>query len=124
MLGTAKAFSSYSVHDLGVARRFYVDTLGIIVKERPEGLELQPAGGARVFLYEKRDHDPATYTVLNFRVPDVERAVRDLSDAGIRFEQYDLPGIKTDARGIARVGERSQAWFRDPSGNILSVISD
>jgi catechol 2,3-dioxygenase-like lactoylglutathione lyase family enzyme len=124
MLGNAKAFSSYSVHDLAVARRFYVDTLGILVKERPEGLELHPPGGTTVFLYPKRDHDAATYTVLNFRVPDVERAVKDLSEAGIRFEQYDLPGIRTDARGIARMGERSMAWFRDPSGNILSVVSD
>ena len=118
-----KAFSSFSVKDLGKARDFYGRTLGLAVSDSPEGLQLDLGEGVTVFVYPKPNHTPATFTVLNFPVPDVEKAVDDLSRKGVHFEHYDLPDIKTDAKGIAR-GDRGPtiAWFKDPSGNILSVL--
>ena len=121
-LNDAKAFQSFSVDDLGKARSFYQDTLGLEVEERPEGLELEVGSGSKVFVYPKPDHKPATFTILNFSVDDVDKAVDKLKSTGIKFEQYDLPDIKTDARGIARdTGGPAMAWFKDPAGNILSV---
>jgi catechol 2,3-dioxygenase-like lactoylglutathione lyase family enzyme len=122
VLNDAKAFQSFSVDDLGKARSFYQDTLGLDVEERPEGLELEVGGGSKVFVYPKPDHKPATFTILNFSVDNVDDAVDKLKSTGVKFEQYDLPNIKTDARGIARdTGGPAMAWFKDPAGNILSV---
>src|SRR5690242_13160839 len=111
MLKESRAFGSFSVKDLNRARDFYAQTLGLTVMQRPEGLELALAGGGRVFIYPKPNHQPATYTVLNFPVPSLEEAISALGRRGVRFEQYDLPGMKTDERGIFRGGPAPMAWF-------------
>ena len=118
----AKTFFSYSTNDLKQAKEFYSGTLGLDVRESPEGLAIDLAGGGKLFLYPKPNHEPATFTVLNFPVDDVDAAVDALTAKGIRFEQYDLPGLKTDAKGIARGNGPTIAWFKDPAGNILSVV--
>lgn len=124
MFQDSKAFSSFSVRDLGAAKQFYGETLGLKVSEQPEGLALHLAGGSEVFLYVKPNHQPATFTVLNFPVPDVDAAVDALTARGVRFEIYDQPDLKTDAKGISRGNERGPtiAWFKDPDGNFLSVL--
>jgi len=122
MFRDSKAFSSYSIKDLQRAKEFYTKILGLEVRDSPEGLGLQLAGGGSVFLYPKPNHEPASFTVLNFHVDDVEKAVDALVAKGVRFEQYDLPGLKTDAKGIARGNGPTIAWFKDPDGNILSVV--
>lgn len=123
VLTDARAFPSFSVDDIGKTRAFYRDTLGLEVADKPEGLELEVGGGNKVFVYSKPDHKPATFTILNFPVADVASAVDRLTASGVRFESYDLPGIRTDARGIARDDNGPAiAWFKDPAGNILSVL--
>lgn len=122
MLKNAPAFTSFSVNDLKKAKDFYSRTLGVEVAESEEGLELHVAGGHNVFLYPKPNHAPATYTVFNFRVDDVGRAVDELAKRGVKFEIYDEPQLKTDNRGIMRDAKRAIAWFKDPAGNILSVV--
>jgi catechol 2,3-dioxygenase-like lactoylglutathione lyase family enzyme len=120
----AKAFSSYSVKDIKQAKQFYGDTLGLKVSESPEGgLELN-TGGTSVFLYPKPNHTPASFTVLNFHVNDIEAAVEELKTLGIQLEHYDLPDLKTDKSGIFRGPGPQIAWFKDPSGNILSVLEE
>lgn len=125
MFKDSKAFSGFSVHDLGTAKKFYGDLLGIEVKEIPEGLILLVAGSNGVFVYAKEDHEPATYTILNFPVEDIDVAVDTLVEKGITFEHY---AEMTDEKGIARGLSYNQgpdiAWFKDPSGNILSVLND
>ena len=118
----AKSFSSFSVDDLQKAKEFYGDKLGLDVSETKEGLELNSAGNA-IFIYPKPNHTPASFTVLNFTVDDIEAAVDELKELGISLEHYDLPDIKTDERGISR-GPKGPtiAWFKDPAGNILSVV--
>ena len=120
MLQTNKAFSSFSVDDLQKAKDFYAQALGLQVKESKEGLELHP-GENDVFVYPKPNHSPATFTVLNFLVHDIETTVDELSGKGVKFEHYDGE-IKTDAKGIHRNGGPTIAWFKDPAGNILSVV--
>ncbi len=120
MLETNKAFSSFSVDDLQAAKQFYGSTLGLKVKESKEGLELHP-GETDVFIYPKPNHTPATFTVLNFLVDDIDTAVDELKQKGVRFEHYEGE-IKTNEKGIHRDGGPSIAWFKDPSGNILSVL--
>ena len=120
MLETNKAFSSFSVDDLQKAKEFYTQTLGLKVKESEEGLELHP-GETDVFIYPKPNHKPATFTVLNFLVSDIEATVDELKNKGVQFEHYDGE-IKTDAKGIHRNGGPTIAWFKDPAGNILSVL--
>jgi catechol 2,3-dioxygenase-like lactoylglutathione lyase family enzyme len=122
MLNTAQAFSSFSVNDLNQAKRFYGQLLGLDVSDKTEGLELHLAGKSTVFMYPKPNHVPATYTVLNFPVDNIERAVSDLGRRGIRFEHYDEGEIKTDEKGIAHTSGPKIAWFKDPAGNILSVL--
>ncbi|MEO8217614.1 MAG: VOC family protein [Acidobacteriota bacterium] len=123
MLNESKAFSSFAVRDLDEARRFYGDTLGLDVSENPMGvMELHMAGGATVMIYPKPDFVPATYTVLNFPVDNVESAVDVLTGKGVRFEHYSDPEIKTDEKGISRGNGPEIAWFKDPAGNILSVL--
>ena len=121
----AKSFSSFSVNDLKKAKDFYTETLGLNIRETPEGLELQTANNT-VFLYPKPNHTPASFTVLNFDVDDIDEAVDELAGLGVTFEHYNLPDIKTDERGIARgpEGPAAIAWFKDPAGNILSVLED
>ena len=122
MFKDSKAFSTFSVNDLKKAKEFYGGTLGLGVIETKEGLELHLAGGNTIFLYPKPNHTPASFTVLNFPVDDIEEAVDELIGLGLRLEQYDLPDIKTDKRGIARGPGPKIAWFKDPAGNILSVL--
>jgi catechol 2,3-dioxygenase-like lactoylglutathione lyase family enzyme len=118
----SKSFSSFSVNDLKKAKAFYGGTLGLEVTETDEGLELHLAGGSTIFLYPKPNHTPASFTVLNFPVKDIEVAVDELFEQGLQLEHYELPGLKTDKRGIAKAPGMNIAWFKDPAGNILSVI--
>ena len=123
MLADSEAYSGFAVPDLAEARRFYADTLGLRVSELDDqsGLfTLQLGGGRNVVVYLKPDHAPATYTILNFPVDDVEGTVDALIQRGVRFEQYD--GIEQDDKGINRGQGPLIAWFRDPAGNILSII--
>ena len=124
MIRDANAFPSFSVDDLKRAKDFYGQVLGLDVDEKAEGLELHPGGGTTVFIYPKPNHEPASFTVLNFAVDDVDATVADLKKRGVRFESYDQPGIKTDEKGIARgeEGGPTIAWFKDPAGNVLSVL--
>ena len=118
----SQAFSTFSVNDLKKAKEFYGETLGLDVKETKEGLELHLEGGNTVFLYPKPNHTPASFTVLNFPVNNIDEAVDEIMELDIRLEQYNLPDLKQDERGIARGRGPKIAWFKDPAGNILSVI--
>jgi catechol 2,3-dioxygenase-like lactoylglutathione lyase family enzyme len=122
MLADSKAYSGFAVPDLAKAREFYADTLGLRVSgdEQDGALTLHLAGGRDVLVYIKPDHAPATYTILNFPVDDVEGTVDALTARGVRFEQYD--GIEQDDKGINRGEGPLIAWFRDPAGNIFSII--
>ena len=123
MFNYKKIFSSCSVDDLDKAKAFYSDKLGLKVTQTPEGLSLDVAPDYAVFLYPKPNHQPATFTVLNFQVEKIEEAVDRLSKAGVKFLQYD-GDIKTDSKGIARPANGPQiAWFTDPAGNIISVVA-
>jgi catechol 2,3-dioxygenase-like lactoylglutathione lyase family enzyme len=123
MLKDANAFSGFSVDDLERAKQFYGETLGLSVSENPAGLELHLGGGARVFIYPKPNHEPATFTILNFPVASIHEAVDDLTAVGVTFERYD--GLEQDEKGIARGGGGPNiAWFKDPAGNILSVLEE
>jgi catechol 2,3-dioxygenase-like lactoylglutathione lyase family enzyme len=120
----AKSFSGFSVNNLEKAREFYGQTLGLKVSEHEEGLELSLAGGTSIFLYPKPNHTPASFTVLNFPVKDIEEAVEELTTLGVKLEKYNQPELKTDARGIMKGPGMQIAWFKDPAGNILSVIEN
>lgn len=122
MIDTTKAFSSFSVDDIAAAKAFYGDTLGIEVTEEDTGLlSLHLTEGKEVLLYPKPDHTPATFTILNIPVDDIDKAVDELIAKGVRFERYD--SFDHDDRGIARGhGGPPAAWFTDPAGNILQVL--
>jgi catechol 2,3-dioxygenase-like lactoylglutathione lyase family enzyme len=123
VLTDSPAFSGLAVNDLDAARSFYTDTLGLRVSDVPEmgGLmRLHLGSGADVLVYAKPDHVPATFTVLNFPVADVEKAVDELAARGVTFERYQNP--PTDEKGIMRAGGPLIAWFTDPAGNVFSVI--
>ena len=122
MLADSKAFSGFSVNDIEQAKEFYGKTLGLEVSESHGLLTLHLAGGNNVLIYPKPNHTPATFTVLNFPVNDVDQAVAQLTKRGVQFEIYDLPDIKTDKKGIMRGRGPTIAWFKDPAGNILSVL--
>lgn len=122
MFKDIKAFSGFSVDDLDKAKQFYGQTLGLDVSETNDLLQLHIAGGTTILVYPKDNHVPATFTILNFPVTDIEQAVDELTARGVRFEQYNLPGLVTDEKGIARGGGPNIAWFKDPAGNILSVL--
>ena len=122
MLGDSKAFSGFAVGDIGKATEFYGRTLGLKVSESNGLLTLHLAGGNNVLIYPKPNHLPAIFTVLNFPVDDVDQAVDELTKRGVRFEIYDLPDIETDKKGIMRRNGPTIAWFKDPAGNILSVL--
>jgi len=126
MIRKTDAFCSFSVNDIGKAKEFYGNTLGLSVTSNAgmEGLlSIDFSGGSRVMLYPKQDHIPATFTVLNFPVSDVEKTVDELSSRGVEFERY-TGELQTDEKGIFRGRGPLIAWFRDPAGNILSVIED
>jgi predicted enzyme related to lactoylglutathione lyase len=123
MFKDSHAFSGFSVNDPSAAKAFYGQTLGLDVKDGEMGtLEITLGSGAKVMVYQKDNHEPATFTILNFVVSDVEKAVDDLTNAGVRMEHYDMPEIKTDEKGILRGNGPNIAWFTDPAGNILSVL--
>jgi catechol 2,3-dioxygenase-like lactoylglutathione lyase family enzyme len=131
MLNATRAFSSFAVNDVARAKAFYSSTLGLDVVDAPlgvegadvpAGVEIRLGAGTTILMYPKPDHTPATFTILNFVVDDIERVVDQLSAAGVRFERYETYP-KTDAKGIHRDRRvRPVAWFRDPAGNILSII--
>lgn len=126
MLKQSKAFSSFSVNDIAKAKNFYHDLLGLDVVDNPMGIiELHLENGYKIILYPKPDHIPATFTVLNFPVKDLEATVDELTEKGISFEQYEGQ-IKTDKKGIFKSEGNGPniAWFKDPSGNILSVMEE
>jgi catechol 2,3-dioxygenase-like lactoylglutathione lyase family enzyme len=120
MFTNTKAFSGFAVDDLQKAREFYSATLGLRTSVDNDLLTLHLAGDRDTLVYPKPDFTPATYTILNFTVEDIEAAVDALKERGVRFERYD--GADQDERGIARAGGPPIAWFTDPAGNILSVI--
>ena len=122
MFRETQAFSGFAVPDIAAAKEFYGGTLGLEVSEDNGLLTLHIAGGRPVLVYPKPDHEPATYTILNFPVDDVDAAVDRLGAAGVRFEVYDSDELRTDERGVWRGGGPTIAWFRDPAGNILSVL--
>lgn len=129
MFKQSKAFSSFSVKDIAKAKEFYGQTLGLDVQQDDNMpmplLNIHLAGGGDIMVYPKDDHTPASFTILNFYVDDIEKAVDDLSAQGVKFESYHNEYIKTDAKGIARDENGpgpSIAWFKDPSGNVLAVM--
>jgi catechol 2,3-dioxygenase-like lactoylglutathione lyase family enzyme len=115
-----RAFSGFAVNDLQKARAFYSETLGLNVSEANDLLTLHLAGDRDTLIYPKPDFVPATYTILNFEVDDIETTVDDLTARGVKFERYD--GMKQDERGIHKDGERLIAWFTDPAGNVIAVL--
>jgi catechol 2,3-dioxygenase-like lactoylglutathione lyase family enzyme len=121
MLQTSKAFSGFAVGDVAAAKQFYGQTLGVEVSEANGMLTLH-LGPAKVLVYPKPNHVPASFTILNFPVDDVERAVRELRGRGVRFEVYPDGPYRTDSQGIVRGEGPTIAWFKDPAGNILSVL--
>jgi catechol 2,3-dioxygenase-like lactoylglutathione lyase family enzyme len=124
MFKDTKAFSGFSVNDLQKAKQFYSETLGLDVVDNPMGLiELRIAGSNNILVYPKPNHEPATYTVLNFPVKNIDETVDELIKKGITFEQYSGQ-LQTDEKGIAHGNGHGPniAWFKDPAGNILSVI--
>lgn len=121
------AFSGFSVDDLSRARDFYTSRLGLEIEDEAMGLMLRLPGGGKVFVYHKADHVPATFTILNFAVDDIDAAVDDLTEQGVRFERYEQ-GPKADEKGILRGKAVNMgpdiAWFKDPAGNVLSVLQN
>jgi catechol 2,3-dioxygenase-like lactoylglutathione lyase family enzyme len=123
MFSETRAFSGFAVPDIEAARAFYADTLGIRTTEEHGLLTLHLQGGERpTLIYPKPDHKPATYTILNFGVDDIEAAVDQLVDRGVTFERYEE--MEQDERGIMRAGGPYIAWFTDPAGNVLSVLQE
>jgi catechol 2,3-dioxygenase-like lactoylglutathione lyase family enzyme len=120
MFRDTKAFSGFSVDDIPKAKAFYGETLGLNVTEENGMLSLHIAGGNPIIIYPKPNHTPATFTILNFPVENIDQAVDELTRRGVRFERYD--GFNMDAKGIARGDGPNIAWFTDPAGNILSVL--
>ena len=124
MLTTSRAFSTFSVDDIAAARTFYGTTLGLDVREGAESgmLELHVGDGTPISIYPKPDHQPAVFTVLNFAVANIDAAVDELNRAGVEMERYDMGDAAPDPKGIYRGRGPSIAWFKDPAGNILSVL--
>jgi predicted enzyme related to lactoylglutathione lyase len=121
MFNKTKAFSGFAVDDIAAAKKFYGETLGLDVSEEYGMLTLHIDQGGDIIVYPKEDHTPATYTILNFPVADVDQAVDQLSERGVTFERYE--GFEQDEKGVARGDEGPAiAWFTDPAGNILSVL--
>ncbi len=125
MLKNSPFFAGFAVGDLAEAKEFYGQTLGVseVADLSPGLLSLRAANGYAVLMYEKPGHEPAAHTILNFPVDDIEATVDELTKAGVQFERYDQGRIKTDEKGIATPGPK-QAWFKDPAGNILSILEE
>lgn len=123
MFDTTKAYSGFSVDDLATARHFYGETLGLDVSDDGGFLEIRLASGAVVFAYAKANHTPASFTILNFPVADVDAAVDDLAALGVATKIYSDDEIRTDAKGIMRGHGPDIAWFKDPAGNVIAVHS-
>jgi catechol 2,3-dioxygenase-like lactoylglutathione lyase family enzyme len=124
MLTNSNAFSGFSVPDIDAARKFYGETLGLETSVENGMLTLHIAGGRDTLVYPKPDHTPATYTILNFPVEDIEAAVDALAARGVAFERYEGGGMEADEKGIHRGPGPAIAWFKDPAGNILSVLQE
>lgn len=124
MFKDTKAFSGFAVNDAQKAKEFYSQTLGLEVSESYGLLRLHLAGGTTILMYPKENHTPADFTILNFPVADIEQAVDELTRRGVRFESYNDGDLVTDEKGIFRGGGPKIAWFRDPAGNILSVLEE
>lgn len=125
MFSTDGAFSGFSVDDIAAAKKFYGETLGLRVEENAMGfLDIHLASGATILAYGKPNHTPASFTILNFPVDDVEAAVDELNARGVVTKIYTDPDFGTDAKGIARGDGPDIAWFTDPAGNVLSVLSE
>ena len=122
MFRNVPAYSGFSTNDIEETKDFYENTLGLEVSELNGLLELKLGGGATVLVYPKENHEPATFTILNFPVKDIDKAVDELSSRGVQFERYD--GFEQDEKGIMRNQGPDIAWFRDPTGNILSVLQE
>jgi predicted enzyme related to lactoylglutathione lyase len=126
MFAKTKAFSSFSVDDIDAAKNFYGETLGLEVSEENGMLTLHIADGGNVLIYPKPDHTPASFTILNLPVDDIDQAVDELTKRGVRFERYDFDDFEQDAKGIARASGGQEgppiAWFTDPAGNTLAVL--
>jgi predicted enzyme related to lactoylglutathione lyase len=122
MFGNTKAFSGFAVDDIGKAKQFYSETLGLEVTEENDLLTLHIAGDRPILVYPKPNHTPATFTILNFPVEDIESTVEQLAARGVDFERYEGTPIATDEKGIFRGGGPLIAWFTDPAGNVLSVV--
>lgn len=127
MFKPTTTFCGFSVNDMSKAKKFYENSLGLQVDESNMGLQLKLPESS-VFIYQKDDHKPATYTVLNFVVENIDEAVKSLKEKGVIFEQYDEGMIKTDADNIAR-GKSAEmgpdiAWFKDPAGNFMAVLEN
>jgi catechol 2,3-dioxygenase-like lactoylglutathione lyase family enzyme len=122
----AFVFTSFSVNDMAKAKEFYVGVLGyeLGAPMTDDALKIVK-GGQRVHIYPKSDHTPASFTVLNFKVEDIEQAVDELAGKGVTFEQYNIEDVvKTNAKGIAEHGSEKMAWFRDPAGNIHGLLQN
>ena len=128
MLKAQAAFSGFSVDDLVKAKEFYTQTLGLKLIDEKMGLQLQLPGGGAVFVYDKQSHQPAAFTILNFIVENIDEAIDELVKLGVSFERYDNMPAPQDEKGVARGLAANQgpdiAWFKDPAGNILSVLQD
>jgi catechol 2,3-dioxygenase-like lactoylglutathione lyase family enzyme len=124
MFTNTLAFSGFSVDDVPRAKEFYGETLGLNVTEENGILTLHIAGDRKTIVYPKPDHTPASFTILNFPVDDVEKAVGQLTERGVRFERYPGAETETDEQGVFRGGGPLIAWFKDPAGNVLSVIQN
>lgn len=125
MFKNVKAFSGFSVNDTSAAKEFYGQTLGLDIEDGPMGSTLKLATGANVFIYPKDDHTPATFTILNFPVDNINQAVDELADKGVKFEHYaNMTDEKGITRGISANRGPDIAWFKDPAGNILSVLQE
>jgi catechol 2,3-dioxygenase-like lactoylglutathione lyase family enzyme len=122
MFENTRAFSGFAVDDLAAARQFYGETLGLKTSEQYGLLTLHLAGGRDTLVYPKPDHQPATYTILNFEVDDIDAAVDELAGRGVRIERYE--GLGQDDKGINRAGGPYIAWFKDPAGNVLAVLQE
>ena len=122
MFKDTKAFSGFAVNNLQQAKEFYGQTLGLDVSEVHGLLQLHIAGGTTILMYPKENHTPANYTILNFPVANIEQAVDELTRRGVHFESYNEGELVTDEKGIFRGGGPLIAWFKDPAGNILSVL--
>lgn len=128
MFQPTDTFSGFSVNSIAQARDFYIDKLGLTLASEDMGLDITLPGGAKLFIYEKPDHQPATFTVLNFVVGDIDEALASLQDKGIAFEHYDMGDMKQDEKGVLRGRSANMgpdiAWFKDPAGNVLSILQE